>query len=575
MLREIIHEIIPHARLVLVPVPALPRKVGDGKRPAALEHERNAPLGDARLRRVRLGRLLELLIRDPVRHHAALEAHAAGLKAIGAAAVVPVDEPHQLRRGVAVEVGGPVRVGGDVPAGGEDEDVGEGRGGIARRGGEHAEDGGVHVVDGDGPDVDELGQVVLVRHVVAVPRHHVEGRVLLPRREEAAPELVHHVPRLALAGCDLVARHGVEEVARVGQPVGAQRPQLGELEPAAPDLEDVAAAGALNVHLEPLPTLDHAELPGLHVQPAELGLHVQRALLGHDAEVAVRVCERAPRHARVARVHVRRQPLAQRGVAGAGERLQPADKVDVPACGDGEGRPGQLRRGDVHPGVEGEEVGLGVRVLGQRRLRFHMTPISKRRQLQPAGQNHVHTRQDKTRQDNTHKPPVRHRRPHPVQPRLLVRVPRRHKRRPRQLLRVQPEPHVARAVLALRDGPRDRLGLVDVVEARHVLVGIVAARAERRDAAVLLRLGPVEDVLVRGCILGGGRHGGGGCVAWRVPGGREGKGRGESREGPRWLISLLLALLWLHTADAPPLWGMWMWGALAGLGDRRDTTPVG
>lgn len=49
-----------------------------------------------------------------------------------------------------------------VPAGGEDEEIGEGSSRIAGAGCEDAEDGRINVVDRDGTDVDELGQIVLV-----------------------------------------------------------------------------------------------------------------------------------------------------------------------------------------------------------------------------------------------------------------------------------------------------------------------------------------------------------------------------------------------------------------------------
>lgn len=97
-----------------------------------------------------------------MRHHPALEAHAAGLELVGPPGVLAVDQAHEFAGDVAVVVRGSVRVGGDVPAGAEDEEVGEGRGGVAAARGQDAEDGGVDVVDGDGADVDEFGEVVFV-----------------------------------------------------------------------------------------------------------------------------------------------------------------------------------------------------------------------------------------------------------------------------------------------------------------------------------------------------------------------------------------------------------------------------
>ena len=81
-----------------------------------------------------------------------------------------------------------------------------------RRAGEHGEDGGVGMVEGDGVDGAELGQVVLVGRIVAVPGDHVERRERLHRLKHAPSQLVHHhklhlpvlIPgyrRLKIPGC--------------------------------------------------------------------------------------------------------------------------------------------------------------------------------------------------------------------------------------------------------------------------------------------------------------------------------------------------------------------------------------
>jgi hypothetical protein len=74
------------------------------------------------------------------------------------------------------------------------------------------------VVNADGTDVDELGEVVFVWHVVSVPGDYVEGAVVLRRLEELAAELVGYFPRCFF---DFVRGDGVEEVACVGEAVGA------------------------------------------------------------------------------------------------------------------------------------------------------------------------------------------------------------------------------------------------------------------------------------------------------------------------------------------------------------------
>lgn len=70
----------------------------------------------------------------------------------------------------------------------------------------------------DGVHAVEVVEVVLVGRVVAVPRHHVERRVGQRRLEQVPAELVDDPEVGGLAV--LEGRHGVQEVARVGQAVG-------------------------------------------------------------------------------------------------------------------------------------------------------------------------------------------------------------------------------------------------------------------------------------------------------------------------------------------------------------------
>jgi len=143
-------------------LPTRPCPLSNRKRPATLKHKRYGALANPHLRRRRGARSLEPFIRNAMRHHPALEADAAGLELVGAAGILAVDEAHELGRDVAVVVGRAVRVRCNVPARGEDQEVGEGRGGVAGARGQNAEDGRVDVVDGDGADVDEFCEVILV-----------------------------------------------------------------------------------------------------------------------------------------------------------------------------------------------------------------------------------------------------------------------------------------------------------------------------------------------------------------------------------------------------------------------------
>lgn len=159
---EVVHEVVPHLGIVLVDLVALHRPISDGEWPAGFEHECDCAFRDAHLWWWLCARCLELLVRNTVRHHAALEGHTTRLELIGTAGIFTVDETHELGSNVTVVVGWAVSVRGDVPTGGEDEEVSKRGGGVARGSGQNAEDGGVDVVDGDGTDVDELGEIVLV-----------------------------------------------------------------------------------------------------------------------------------------------------------------------------------------------------------------------------------------------------------------------------------------------------------------------------------------------------------------------------------------------------------------------------
>lgn len=50
------------------------------------------------------------------------------------------------------------------------------------------------MIDADASDVHKLGQIVLVRHVVSMPSHDIEGGVVLGALEELAAELVDNFP---------------------------------------------------------------------------------------------------------------------------------------------------------------------------------------------------------------------------------------------------------------------------------------------------------------------------------------------------------------------------------------------
>lgn len=138
----------------------------------------------------------------------------------------------------------------------------------------------------------------------------------------AAVVLVDDRPSLVEMIVDV--RHGVQEVARVRQPMTTQRAQVGQFPLRSPDLGDIASSllvpGAETDRV-PDAALDDRDLARLEEEHSQFGLDVQVALLGHDQKVAIQIAEGAVVHVRVDHEHVQRNPLAQIGVATAAQRV--------------------------------------------------------------------------------------------------------------------------------------------------------------------------------------------------------------------------------------------------------------
>ena len=171
----------------------------------------------------------------------------------------------------------------------------------------------------------EAREVVLVRRVRAVPRDDVERRVVDLGLPEPALELRDDAE---VAVALLVGRDRREEVARVREPVRADRPEIGQAEVRAVVLAYVAASGTvLELDAELDAARHDADLARRDVQDAELRADRERTELRRDQELAVRVVEEAILHRRVRGVHVHRGAGLQRGIAVAAERDEPLDEV--------------------------------------------------------------------------------------------------------------------------------------------------------------------------------------------------------------------------------------------------------
>jgi len=292
---------LPRVRAVLLldllarPEPPL----GDPDHEAALEHEGAASgadelglePGDVPGALV-AGRVGAVPAHDVVQARAArAESALAGLLGV----VHAPDQAHELGHGVAVVPRRAEGVLGHEPAGREDDKVGDRRARAVRHRGEHGEDARVRVVERDAPDGVEPAQVVLVWEVVAVPGDHVKGRVRLLRVEQGVVELARDPvlvgPVGGRAGAVVLgeAGEGRLEVARVGEAVGPDGPQLRQRKVALVQLQrvppDRVVAG--QGHLELDAARHDADLHRPDQQVSQLGADVEHALLGDEQQVAV------------------------------------------------------------------------------------------------------------------------------------------------------------------------------------------------------------------------------------------------------------------------------------------------
>ena len=171
--------------------------------------------------------------------HAVVEAGSAGDEAFGLGVVLALDEAHELVHEVAVEPGWAEGVLGDDPARREDGEVDVGGAGNLAGRGEDGVDRRVGVVEADGVDAVEAGEIVFAGGVVAVPGDDVERRVVEVGGPEVAQELGDDLEGAVVA----VVVGGVrsEEVAGVGEAVGADRAELRQAEAGAVVFEEVAA----------------------------------------------------------------------------------------------------------------------------------------------------------------------------------------------------------------------------------------------------------------------------------------------------------------------------------------------
>ncbi len=118
------------------------------------------------------------------------------------------------------------------------------------------------------------------------------------------------------------------EVARVGQAIGADRPQVRQAHQAAEVLADIAACLAIGqLDAKAHPARDHRDLLRLDLDHAELGEQAQAAVLGHDQQFAVGVVEIAAVHVGGGRIQMDADASLGSGAAVAAHRVQAIDEI--------------------------------------------------------------------------------------------------------------------------------------------------------------------------------------------------------------------------------------------------------
>jgi len=263
--------------------------------------------------------------------HAVVQAGSSGGETLGLGVVFALDEAHELVHEVAMEPGRPEGVFGDDPARREDGEVDVGRAGDLAGRGEDGVDGWVGVVEADGVDAVEAGEVVLAGGVVAVPCDDVERGMV----EVGSPIDCPGILRLPGSWHVSIVVGGVwsEEVAAVGEAVRSDGAEFGEPEAGAVVFEEVAAGlrgfswrrEEFDAELDAAG--DEGDLAGGKIEYAEFGVEHQAAQLWDEEQFAIGGVEEAVGHAFVGCVDVDRVAGVHTEVAAAGQCGQAVDKV--------------------------------------------------------------------------------------------------------------------------------------------------------------------------------------------------------------------------------------------------------
>ena len=114
------------------------------------------------------------------------------------------------------------------------------------------------MVEFDGIDDHEIGQIVFVRDVISVPGDYVKRAVLLDGLEEMAAVFVDD---FVVDTIDVFEPgRWCFEIPRIGQPISSDWPQIWQLEMRVVNFEDVAARRAVHINAKAHPFVKISKL---------------------------------------------------------------------------------------------------------------------------------------------------------------------------------------------------------------------------------------------------------------------------------------------------------------------------
>ncbi len=167
---------------------------------------------------------------------------------------------------------------------------------------QHEKDRRIRVVIADRAQGVETSQVVFVRRVIAVPRDDIERRMIDRRRPQLAAELCH---QLTAGLTILVARDRGEEIARIGETVRTDRPEIRQAQRRPEILADVTSSSRVDeLDAKSHAARQHRDFLRLDLKSAELRGQAQSPQLGHEQKLAIRVVEKAIAHGSVGAIPV-------------------------------------------------------------------------------------------------------------------------------------------------------------------------------------------------------------------------------------------------------------------------------